>query len=373
MNRIIQIARIVTGVLFIFSGLVKAIDPRGLAYKMEEFFEVWAAAGYMAEMMHWLTKYSLTFFMLLITLEVVVGVALLIGWKKRFTVSLLLLLMILFTFLTGYALFSGKIKSCGCFGECIPLTLVQTFVKDIVLLVLSIFLLFNFWRMGELFKPIWQNVIIAFTILAVFGLQFYVLRNLPLVDCLHFKEGNNILELRKMPANAVPDEYSYNFIYEKEGNRQSFAMNNLPDSSWTFVERKQELVKAGSNNVPLITDFILYDSTGTDVTEALLSQKETYYLVFLREVTADSKSWIAELADFVSEKKRSSKVYLITSQKEEVTNMLNKHNILPTAILTCDATAIKTAARAIPTIYQMEGPVVEHKWGWPYLSNFRME
>src|SRR6187549_3749398 len=143
MKIVITIIRVLTGLLFIFSGLVKAIDPRGLAYKMQEFFEAWAASGFMKGLMASLQEYALTFSIIMITLEVIVGVALLIGWKKRLTVWILLLLMLFFTFLTSYVLFTGKIRACGCFGDCVPLTPVQTFTKDIILLIFVLLLLFN--------------------------------------------------------------------------------------------------------------------------------------------------------------------------------------------------------------------------------------
>src|SRR4249920_2457277 len=139
----VLIARIIVGVLFVFSGLVKAIDPLGLTYKMQEFFEVWAREGYAPLVMNWMYNHSFLFSILMITLEVVLGVALLAGWNKKMVLRFLLGLMLFFTFLTSYVLFSGKIATCGCFGDCIPLTPLQTFTKDIILLLLVIFLLFK--------------------------------------------------------------------------------------------------------------------------------------------------------------------------------------------------------------------------------------
>src|SRR4051812_37558480 len=101
MKVIVNIARIIVGCLFIFSGLVKAIDPLGLSYKMQEFFEVWASDKYMPSLMNWLHGHSYLFSVIMITLEVAVGVALLVGWKKKLTLSILLLLMFFFTFLTS--------------------------------------------------------------------------------------------------------------------------------------------------------------------------------------------------------------------------------------------------------------------------------
>ncbi|MBL0146457.1 MAG: DoxX family membrane protein [Chitinophagaceae bacterium] len=141
MKLVVNISRVLVGCLFIFSGLVKAIDPKGLSYKMQEFFEVWAKDGFLPKLMDWFNEHALWFSLLIITLEVVLGVALLIGWQKKLTTYLLLLLTIFFTFLTAFVLFTGKIRACGCFGDCIPLTPIQTFTKDLVLLALILLLL----------------------------------------------------------------------------------------------------------------------------------------------------------------------------------------------------------------------------------------
>src|SRR5882757_10993323 len=132
MKSLINIARVIVGILFIFSGLVKANDPLGLSYKMQEFFEVWN--------FHWLDNFTLAFSIIMIVFEIVAGVAILLGWRMKLFSWLLLLLIIFFTFLTGYAYLSGKVRECGCFGDCIPLTAGESFTKDIVLLLLILFL-----------------------------------------------------------------------------------------------------------------------------------------------------------------------------------------------------------------------------------------
>src|SRR5579863_4955881 len=132
MKTLITGTRILVGILFIFSGLVKADDPLGLSYKMQEFFEVWN--------FHWFDQVTLAFSILMIVFEIVAGVALLLGWRIRLFSWLLLLLILFFTFLTGYAYLSGKVRECGCFGDCIPLTAGESFAKDGILLVLIVFL-----------------------------------------------------------------------------------------------------------------------------------------------------------------------------------------------------------------------------------------
>src|ERR1700744_4179179 len=132
MKILISFVRSLVGILFIFSGLVKANDPMGLSYKMQEFFEVWN--------FHWLDHFTLAFSIIMIVFEIVAGISVLLGWRMKLFSWLLLLLTIFFTFLTGYAYLSGKVRECGCFGDCIPLDAGESFLKDIILTLLIIFL-----------------------------------------------------------------------------------------------------------------------------------------------------------------------------------------------------------------------------------------
>ena len=364
MKVVVNIARVLAGLLFIFSGLVKAIDPRGLAYKMEEFFEAWSNAGFMKGMMESLGHYSLSFSMIMITLEVVVGVALLIGWQKRLTTFILLLLMIFFTFLTGYVLFSGKIRACGCFGDCIPLTPMQTFTKDIILLIFALLLLIKNNLITPIAKPFFSFLYILIATLLTLALQFYVLKHLPIADCLPYKKGNDILKLRQMPANAIQDKFDISFVYEKNGEKKEFK-KDFPDSTWTFVERKQTLVEKGSNNVPLINDFSLTDSDDNNATDSILSNPDYYYMVFIKEVPDNTDKWLADFKKISNDAAvKIRKLYVITAQRSVVERFLLKNAISVDKVLSCDATAIKTAARTNPTLYEMKGSVVQNKWGW---------
>lgn len=362
MKPVVNIARVLVGCLFIFSGLVKAIDPLGLAYKMQEFFEVWAGDGFMAGLMNWLHHKALLFSILMITLEVVLGIALLLGWRKKMVSWLLLLMMLFFTFLTSYVLFSGRIRACGCFGDCIPLTPVQTFTKDIILLILVLLILFG----RQYIKPLFSNKIniaaFLISLFAVIWLQMYVLKHLPVKDCLPFKPGNNILELRKMPKDAVPDKYDYIFVYKKNGEAKEFKVDALPDSSWEFADRKQILVEKGKNNIPLINDFILKTGSGNDTTEAILSRAGQFYLLFAKEFDQTKDKWYSSFNAFC--KKSKVPVYLVTSDPKAAGNIFLMQEKMNITILTCDATAIKTAARVNPTLYLMNGPVIKNKWSW---------
>lgn len=365
MKVLVNIARILVGGLFIFSGLVKAIDPLGLSYKMQEFFEAWAADKYFPSMMNWLHGHSYLFSIVMITLEIVLGVALLVGWRKKISLSLLLLLVVFFTFLTSYVLFSGKIRACGCFGDCIPLTPVQTFTKDIILLVLVLFLIIK----QKLITPVFNNfiafVIVLVSTIGVLWLQMYVTKHLPIKDCLPYKVGNDILQLRKMPDGAIPDKYDYVFVYKKGVEQKDFTADKLPDSTWEFVDRKQTLVEKGKNNIPLINDFSLIDSSGANVTETVLGQTGDYYLFFIKNFDEATNDWTTGFTNLWQKAKAQNRpIYIVTSDSKKANTFFNLTNNYNAPVLSCDATAIKTAARATPTVFVMKGSVVQGKYSW---------
>lgn len=351
MKTVVNISRVLVGLLFIFSGLVKAIDPSGLAYKMQEFFEVWG--GFFMK----LYPYALPFAIVMITLEVLLGLTLLLGVFKKITIWLLLLLIIFFTFLTSYVLFSGKIRSCGCFGDCIPLTPVQTFTKDIILLLLCLLLFFGQKYITPVIKKGW--LIAAAGLLGVLALQYYVLHHLPVVDCLPFKKGNNILELRKMPPDATQDKFEYTFFYKKDGVEKEFTLAQTPDSTWTYSrEGSKKLISKGNGKLPKINDFTLNTASGNDTTEALLSQSGPYYLFMFKEVGSGVNSRMISNFNGIREKTKLPCFY-VTADPANLSKQIG-NNTIP--ILTCDGTALKTAARVNPTLFLMKGPVVQDKW-----------
>ena len=167
-----------------------------------------------------------------------------------------------------------------------------------------------------------------------------------------------------MPAGAIQDKYEYVFIYAKNGVKKDFPVTALPDSTWTFAERKEKLVLEGKNNVPLINDFSLTAEDGTDVTDSILNNPSTYYLFFIKELPENTNAWLKDLKLLVERNSFKRKLYVVTAQKNIVKAFMEKNNILFEGILSCDATAIKTAARANPSIYLMNGPVIQGKWSW---------
>ena len=369
MKLLVNISRIFVGVLFIFSGLVKANDPHGLSYKMQEFFDVWSVDPSLNTFMHWLSSYALPISIIMITLEIIVGVGILLGTSKKFFTSLLLILILFFAFLTGYAALSGKIATCGCFGDCIPLTSMQSFIKDLFLLVLVLILFFGKKYIIPFLTPAINMLLLLISCVLVLFYQWHVMRHLPTVDCLPFKKGGNVLELRKMPANAVPDKKDYRFVYEKDGKKQNFTIKDLPDSTWSFVSREDFIVQKGENNEPPIKDFYLTSLSGNDSTEAVLSLDASYYLFFVKSFS-NTDEWMDNFTNIYSEAKKNGRLlYIITPEISQANDFFNKRNDFNIPVFSLDATAFKTAARTDPEFYLMQGPVIKNKWGWANFKN----
>ncbi len=355
MKIFVNIARIIVGVLFIFSGLIKANDPLGLSYKMQEFFEVWNLHGF--------NQYTITLSILMIVFEIVAGVAVLIGWKMRLFSWLLLLLILFFTFLTGYALFSGKIRECGCFGDCIPLQAHHSFIKDIILLGLILFIFPYRNRIRPVMRPRSAFIILALSVIASVGLQFYVLHHLPIVDCLPYKPGNNIPEKMKAPPGSIPDSTVIVFTYEKAGKQYSFTADQFPedfDDSYTFVKREDKIVRKG-NAVAAIRDFSLQTLNGNDTTIALLSEPGNKIFLFIKD-GYERGDW-SNMMNSITNKAKEKNVpaFLVTNLEVEA----GDRNFFPSLFpLRSDGTAIKTAARVNPTLFLINGGTIVAKWAF---------
>lgn len=353
MKTFINISRFIIGTLFIFSGLIKANDPLGLSYKMQEFFEVWN--------LHSFNDYTLTLSVIMISFEIIPGVAVLIGWKMRTFSWLLLALILFFTFLTAYALFSGKIRECGCFGDCIPLQAYQSFIKDVVLLMLILALMPYRNKIQPLTRKSTAKIILFFTVVFSFAFQWYVLEHLPVVDCLPYKIGNNIPEKMNIPAGAIPDSTVIMFTYEKDGKQSSFTTENFPadfDDSYKFIKREDKVVRKGTA-VAAIRDFSLQTTSSTDTTQALLTEPGTKLFLFLKDGYKPG-DWMQKM-DIISSEglKKNIKGFLVTNL-----DVAGNHEgfLSHLVILKTDGTAIKTAARYNPTLFLIKDGTIVKKW-----------
>ena len=375
----LQITRLLVGILFIFSGLVKANDPLGLSYKMKEFFELWNAGleqgnfflkNLLINFFQFWHQHSLSLSIVMIALEIVAGVALLVGWKPRLVSWFMLVLILFFTFLTGYAYLSGKFTNCGCFGDCIPISPKTSFIKDIVLTHLIIYLFINRHRIQPIYLPKINLYLLMATTAFSFIVQWWVLNYLPFFDCLPFKKGNNISAQMKPRPGSAPDSFAIRFIYEKDGKQFEFSPNNLPSdlNNYIFKDRIDKLVRKGNADPP-IKGFVLKDSAGQDVTNAVLQQPACLVL-FCDQFSIPVKKWEEKfLKVLAAAHKKNIPVYLVVSSATEAEKALAGSRLTSVPVFECDFTAIRTAARTNPCLYLLKNGTVADKWSWRKMEN----
>jgi len=382
MKLVLNITRIIVGILFIFSGLVKANDPLGLSYKMKEFFEIWNQGleqgsfflqNILINLFQFLHDHSLSLSVFMIAFEIITGVALLLGWRMRIFSWLLLLLILFFTFLTGYAFYSGKFTDCGCFGDCLPISPKTSFLKDIALTLLIVFLFAYRKNIRPYFSGRTNFGVMATTTVLSFGLQWYVLSYLPLVDCLPFKKGNNIPEKMKMPVNARPDSTVITFVYEKEGKKLEFTADKFPSDfkvpPYKFITRYDKIVRKGKNNEPPIKGFSLRTQSGADSTDIILSEPYCL-LLFCENFSTPVRYWQKEFEKLQEVANRKNiPVYIVTASINEAMIALRKTPFSNIQIFECDFTAIRTAARTNPCLYLVKKGTIVNKWSYKKISN----
>lgn len=358
MQKTVNISRIIVGILFIFSGLVKANDPSGLAYKMDEYFAVWG--------WHWASDFVLPLSIGMNVLEIVAGVALLIGWQAQKITLLLLALIIFFTWLTGYAVFSGKIKTCGCFGDCIPLTAQQSFIKDLILLVLIAFLYLKH-QLIKPFMPLRANLfLLLFSLGVVFWGQLHVLKNLPYVDCLPYAKGGNLLAKMHPRPGSIPDSTAIFYRYKVDGKEIEFEATQFPDdfdeSRYEFISRENKVIRKG-NATPEIQDMAFFTASGTDTTKQILGSMKPMLLLFAKDFPGKQPEWYQDFTKIFSKANEEGiQVYLVSNQPVAVNAFFNVSNNFKVQVLTCDGTVMKTMLRSKTGIIALNGPEVKGKW-----------
>ncbi|MEZ4853994.1 BT_3928 family protein [Flavobacterium sp.] len=355
-NIITQIARILVGILFIISGLIKLNDPIGFSYKLEEYFN--------AEVlnMEFLIPYALLIACFVVIFEVVLGVMLLLGFKTKFTVWSLLAMIVFFTFLTFYSAYFNKVTDCGCFGDALKLTPWESFTKDVVLLFLILILFFN----QQFIKPILAKVPMNFAVFITYTLcllmAYYVLQHLPIIDFRAYKVGTNIQKGMEIPEGAPKSEYEMKFIYKVNGVDTEFSQddvmaNKVPKNA-EFVDRIDKLIKKGY--VPPIHDFSI-EKDGFDYTESVLEEPKVMLFISydLRKANEEGMKKLEAL-----HQKALEKGYLVIGMTASDENLIeqNKQKFgLTFDYYFCDATTLKTIERANPSIVILENGTITQK------------
>ena len=342
--------------LFIFSGFVKAVDPLGSFYKIQDYL---AAFGIIS----WFPTYlPLLFAIILSSAEFCVGVFLFFGVRRKIASTLALLLMSVMTPLTLYLALANPVSDCGCFGDAWVLTNWQTFGKNIVLLIAAIAvfrerkLMFRFVTL----KIEWM--VSLYTLLFVFALSFYCLEYLPVLDFRPYKIGADIKAGMEIPEGAKPSVFESRFVLEKDGRQQEFTLDNYPGSTWTFVETRTVLKEKGYE--PPIHDFSMISlGTGEDITDSVLTDKGyTFLLVAHRIEEADDSNidLINEIYDYSVE--HGYGFYALTSSPDEEIEMWRERTGAEYPFCQMDDITLKTIIRSNPGLLLIKDGTILNKW-----------
>ena len=281
-NLLLQIGRIIFGLVFVFSGFVKAIDPLGFSYKIEEYLHTFG--GYFES----LADHAVLVGAILSTLELIIGLNVIFKVRFNATSVLAMLFMLVYTPLTLYIAIKNPVIDCGCFGDAIIISNWATFFKNLVLSVILILMLVYHTKFTAFLTSKIQNYTLILFIIIGFSLSVMSYRHLPMFDFLPFKVGVNIQTAMDIPDNAPKDEFQTTFIYEREGEQKEFTLDNYPknDSSWIFVDQHTKLIKAGFT--PAIHDFRIENELGDNITQEVLSYQGKTYLIIMYDLDGTS-------------------------------------------------------------------------------------
>lgn len=356
MNFLYQIIRIIVGVLFIFSGFVKLVDPLGFSYKLEEYF----GPGVLE--LEFLVPIALPLAVFIVIFELLLGVTLLLGFARKFTRWSLLLMIVFFTFLTFYSAYFNKVTDCGCFGDAIPLDPWQSFYKDIILLVLIVFIFFK----KEYLKPIFSRSVAFLLFLLAFVvsgyLSYYGLNHLPVIDFRPYKIGTDIPASMTVPDDAQKAVYNYFWKFEIDGKEKTVVtQGNYPNVNGELITYKTELVDPGY--IPPIHDFSL-EQNGRDYTAILLAQPKVLMITAYNLKKTTTEAWDRILPILDKAKDQNYRVLVLTSSGEKAQISLNKKLKTELEFYFTDETAIKTIVRSNPGLLILEKGVIKQKVHW---------
>jgi len=358
-NLLLQISRLLFGAVFVFSGFVKAIDPLGSTYKIEDYLRTFG--GFFETM----ADYAFPLAIALSTIELLIGLNLIFKIHLNLTRIFALLFMIVMTPLTLYIAIKNPVTDCGCFGDALVISNWTTFIKNLVLISLIILMLIYHKNFRPFLSPKVQQIgTITFIVFGIL-LSTYSYRHLPMFDFLPYKIGVNIPKAMAIPDNAPSDEYKTTFIYEKEGVQKEFTLANYPknDSSWVFVDQKTELISKGFK-AP-IHDFSIMNGQFDDITQQVLNYNGQTYLFIMYDLNETSIKGAKEAEkNYQKYLKAGIKCYALTGSSDaDVQKFKDKTDVTFTFWKT-DPTVLKTMIRANPGLILLKKGTIQGKWNW---------
>ena len=353
-NNILLIARIIFGLVFLFSGFVKAVDPLGTAYKISDYLEAFSLTS--------LDFLAFPAALILIATEFAIGFNILLNVHLKATTWIAGIFMLVMTPITLYLAISNPISDCGCFGDAIVMTNWQTFYKNVVLCVVLAIIALLQNQSRPWLSNMGASIVTLLPILISFGISIYCYNLLPILDFRPYKKGNNIIEGMQIPEDAPLDKYETTFFYEKDGVEQAFTLDNYPaeDSTWTFVRQESKLIEQGF--VPPIHDFSIVTEDG-DITDLILEDAGCTLLVISHKVEKASTKNIKCVKSTIANAKKAGAniIWLTSSYSDDIDEFKTQYGIDDTFGATDDIT-LKTIVRSNPGLVLIKDATIIEKW-----------
>ena len=360
----VNVVRFITSALFIFSGFVKAVDPLGTQYKISDYLIALGLDSLNSDMI------TLPASMLISAFEFCCGVFLLFSLHRRFVTRVIAALMVVMTLTTLWIAVADPISDCGCFGDAVVLGNTETFLKNIVLMVFAVLLCRYDEYLIPLVRQSAQWVVINYTIVFIFIVSGYSIYFLPQFDFRPYYVGADIKKGMEIPEDAEQPEFETTFVMSKGGVTKEFALEDYPDSTWTFVENKTVMTKKGYE--PPIHDFSLtLSDTGDDITEEILSDTSFVYLVispYLEKADDSNFGEMDRIYEYAIEK--GYKFYGVTSSGEKAVERWRDLTGAEYKFCNADAITLKTIIRSNPGLVLLKDGIVIGKWSHNSLPSF---
>lgn len=359
MKLLMNVCRILVGVVFIFSGFVKGVDPLGSNYKFIDYFNAFG--------MSWMNFSALFFSFVLSLAEFLIGICLFLNIKTKWAAWGALLFMLVFTPLTLILAIKNPVTDCGCFGDAWVLTNWETFGKNVILLAMTLIIFFNRLKFKSIFNFLEQTLLLIGTIVFMLCIEFYCYRHLPVLDFRPYAIGKNIPEGMSVPEGAPHDEYQITLKYKNKntGEIQDFNENNYPwqdTLNWEFHSSDQKLVKEGYK-AP-IHDFVIeHPALGNITDEVLQDDNYTFFVVAynLSKTNTEDLDKINRLANYAREK--GYRFYGLTASNADKVQQFTQSHAIPYEFCTMDEIQLKTIVRSNPGLVLLQKGTVIDKWG----------
>jgi hypothetical protein len=358
MRLVKNLCRIIVGIVFIYSGFVKGIDPLGSDYKFTDYFNAFG--------MGWMNATTLFFSFALSLVEFLIGIALLFNlWVSRMAWGSLLF-MAFFTPLTLVLALTNPVSDCGCFGDAMILTNWQTFWKNIILLLLAIMIFMYRKEYKSSLPLVGQFSFLALAGAGMLCLSVYCYRHLPVLDFRPYAVGKNITEGMRLPEGAEPDQYEVTLKYKNKqtGEVQSFTEENYPwqdTLNWEYESSSERLVKQGY--ITPIHDLVIEHPTLGNITEEILEDDNHTILAVAYNLTQSDVQYqpaINRLAEYAQEK--GIRFYGLTSSSERDIETYKKRYHVPYEFCTADEIQLKTMIRSNPGVIILREGTILDKW-----------